>query len=49
MLVSIRIFEAFKCYQETKRVSLQHKILRLTKANKQLKKDKMASKTTWSS
>ena len=47
--VSIGIFEPFKCYQEAKIVSLQQKILRLTEANKQLKKDKMASKTTCSS
>ena len=30
---------AFKCYQEPKIVSLQHKILRLTEINKQLKKE----------
>ena len=39
--VSIGIFEPFKCYQEAKIVSLQQKILRLTEANKQLKKNKM--------
>ena len=42
-------FETSKCYQGPEIASLQNKILRLTQANKWLKKEKMASEASGSS
>ena len=44
MFIVVGVFEASKHYQKPKIPSLPNKILRLTEANKWLKKDKKAPK-----